>query len=263
MVVKGVAHVHSTYSFDGKLSIRELADFFRERDINVVLMSEHVEGLDPEQVRAFISDCQSHSSGGLLLVPGIEIDALNALFFGVQPVGPWTSVEHLAQDLVRAGALAAVSHPVKVKNGIPKVTASFVEAVEVWNSRHDGKLVMDSRMVRFWLDLRNSLGRPLVPLCGIDFHDRDDFVPLVFELSCDRLDVVEVIAAIRAGSYCIVRSSIKVPLHCQTGELAPLYQLMSILYRGIYSAVYKTHRTARWLGLKPSTELRRALRRIF
>src|SRR5208337_3264907 len=94
--VRGVAHVHSTYSFDGCLNLHDLAGFFQERGIDFVLMSEHVETLDTD-----------------------EIDALNALFFGVQPVNIWTHIEHLAQQLAAGGALVAVSHPVKVKKSVP------------------------------------------------------------------------------------------------------------------------------------------------
>lgn len=261
--VRGVAHVHSTYSFDGCLNLHDLAGFFQERGIDFVLMSEHVETLDTDKINAFISDCKTCSNEKFLLIPGIEIDALNALFFGVQPVNIWAHIEHLAQQLAAGGALVAVSHPVKVKKSVPQITASMVEGVEVWNSRHDGKLAINNRIVRFWLELRKSLGRPLVPLCGIDFHNRDDFVPLVFELTCERLDQAEIMAAIRAGRHRIVHSNKPVPLDFTSGELAPLYRMRSLLYRSVYEAVYGVHRAVRRVGLKAPTGLRRLLRRVF
>jgi len=107
--VRGVAHVHSTYSFDGCLNLHDLAGFFQERGIDFVLMSEHVETLDTDKINAFISDCKTCSNEKFLLIPGIEIDALNALFFGVQPVNIWAHIEHLAQQLAAGGALVAVS----------------------------------------------------------------------------------------------------------------------------------------------------------
>src|ERR1017187_6145167 len=109
--VRGVAHVHSTYSFDGCLNLHELAGFFKERGIDFVLMSEHVETLNPGIIKAYISDCQTCSNEKFLLVPGIEIDALNALFFGVRTVSVWAHMEDLAQQLAVDGALVAVSHP--------------------------------------------------------------------------------------------------------------------------------------------------------
>jgi hypothetical protein len=261
--VRGVAHVHSTHSFDGRLDIKDLAAFFQEHGMHFVLMSEHIERLDPEKIRALISDCETYSSRNFLLIPGIEIDALNALFFSVQPVDSWTDTEDLAQQLAAGGALVAVSHPVKVKKTIPAVTASVIEGVEVWNSRYDGKLAIDTRIVRFWLDLRKSLGRPLVPLCGIDFHSRHDFVSLVFELSCDRLDRDEIMTAIRAGRHRIVRSRKPVPLDFTTGELAPLYWMSSSLYHSITRMIYRVHRGLQRIGLKAPSRLRYLLRRVF
>ena len=263
LTVRGVAHVHSTYSFDGRLTLHELAGFFKERGIDFVLMSEHVETLNPGKIKAFISDCQTFSNEKFLLIPGIEIDALNALFFGVRTVGVWAHMEDLAQQLAVDGALVAVSHPVKIKKSVPPVTASMVEAVEVWNSRHDGKLAIDHRIVRFWLALRKSLGRQLVPLCGIDFHNRHDFVPLVFELTCERLDTTEIMAAIRAGRHRIVHSNKPVPLDFTSGELAPLYRMSSLLYRTLYVVVYGVHRAVGRVGLKAPGGLRRLLRRVF
>jgi hypothetical protein len=261
--IRGVAHVHSTYSFDGTLDLAQLGRFFRERGIDFVLMSEHVETLDPEKIAAFISDCERYSDSGFQLIPGIEIDDLNALFFGIQPVKPWVRVEDLARQLSASGALVAVSHPVKVKGGLPSVTESLAEGVEVWNSRHDGKLAIDGRIIRFWLALRKSLQRPLAPLCGIDFHNRHDFVPLMYEVTCERLAAGDILAAIRAGRHRIVRSGNAVPLNFDSGRLAPRYRLASFLYRSLYAAVYGVHRAVRRAGLKPPSGLRRLLRRAF
>ena len=57
-----------------------------------MLLSEHVETLTPASIRSFISDCRTCSSDNLLMIPGIEIDALNALFYGVQAVDSWQQI---------------------------------------------------------------------------------------------------------------------------------------------------------------------------
>jgi len=241
----------------------DLAAFFRERGANVVLMSEHVETLDPEKLVRIVADCKAYSSDSFLLIPGIEIDALNALFYDVQVVESWKDPEDLAAQFARGGALVAVSHPVKVKNDIPPLTASFVEAVEVWNSRHDGKLAIDRHIVRFWQSLQRRLGRPLVPVCGIDFHKPSDFVPLFFEFTSDRLDRSTVVAALRSGRHKIVRAGRAVPLDFATGRLSPLYRMNSACYRFAYQTVYGIHRAVLRTGIQPSKGLRSLLRRVF
>ena len=260
---RGVAHVHSTYSFDGCLTLEELAAFFTQRGIHFALMSEHVESLDSQKVLSFIADCAAYSTDSFLFIPGIEIDALNGLFYNVQRVDGWGSNEDLARQLVAGGAMAAVSHPVKVKKDIPEVTAGVVEGVEVWNSRHDGKMAPNARMIEFWRSLRQRLDRPLIPLCGIDFHQKHDFVPLVFEVECERLSPEVLMAAIRGRRYRIALSRQTIPLNFSTGRLALSYQVYSKLYGWAYAAIYAVHRATLRAGLQPPKRLKAILRRVF
>jgi len=261
--VRGVAHVHSTYSFDGRLTLRELAVFFTKHRIQFVFMSEHVESLNPEKLARFIADCNECSSNSLLLIPGIEIDDLNALFYGVNEVLSWTDPEDLARQLAAGGSVVAVSHPVKVKEDIPELTRSLVEGVEIWNSRHDGKLAPNEDVIQFWRSLRSRLERPLLPLCGIDFHSQHDFTPLVFELDCAHLDREKVIAAVRAGHYRIVRARKTVPLDFATGKLPFGYHLYSKTYRYTYKAIYAIYHAALRVDCWVPKGLKSRLRRIF
>jgi hypothetical protein len=259
---RGVSHVHSTYSFDGRLGLPELSTFFAQRGIDFVLMSEHVEGLESEKIRSFIADCETYSKNSLL-IPGIEIDALNALFYDVQASTGWRDYEDLARQLAAGGALVIVSHPVKIRRDISSVTKSLVEGVEVWNSRHDGKMALDCRIVSYWRSLRLQLGRNLVPLCGIDFHDTKDFIPLFLEVECQRLDRQNIMAEIRAGHHRIVRSEKTIPLDFAKGQLTVSYHLYSTLYRFVYRVIHAAHRATSRLGVRVPKGLRVLFRRVF
>ena len=57
MSLRGVAHVHSTYSYDGCHRLADLAAFFRAERLDFVLMSEHNRGLTDERVAAFVAEC--------------------------------------------------------------------------------------------------------------------------------------------------------------------------------------------------------------
>lgn len=259
----GVAHVHSTYSFDGSLKIGELATFFCNKGVHVVLLSEHVESLDPEKVSRLATDCARLSTASLLLIPGIEIDDLNALFYDVWDVKPWRDCEDLAKQLADAGALVVVSHPVKVRSELPRITAATVEGVEIWNTRHDGKMAPARSILEFWRNLRQHLNRPLLPLCGIDFHRPHDFTPLMFELDCERLEREVVMQAIRAGQYRIVRKGKPVPINFETGELVLHYRAYAGLYRLTYRAIYAIHRAFKRFGFRVPPRLRSLLRPLF
>jgi hypothetical protein len=259
---RGVSHVHSTYSFDGRLSLAELSTFFAERGIDFVLMSEHVEGLGSEKIRSFIADCETYSRNSLL-IPGIEIDALNALFYDVQGSTGWRDYDDLACQLAAGGAMVIVSHPVKIRRDIPNVTKSLVDGVEVWNSRHDGKMALDCRILSYWRSLRSQLGRKLIPMCGIDFHDTKDFIPLFLEVECQHLDRQNIMAEIRAGHHRIVRSEKTIPLDFATGKPTVSYHLYSTLYRLVYRMMYAAHRATSRLGVRAPKGLRVLFRRVF
>jgi hypothetical protein len=261
--LRGVAHVHSTYSFDGRLTLAELAEFFAKRGIHFVLMSEHMESLDAEKLRSFIADCGTYSGDSFLLIPGIEIDDLNALFYNVQPLTGWRDCRDLAGQLAAGGALVGVSHPVKIRTEIPDITKSLVEGVEIWNSRHDGKMALDGRNVRYWRSLRRRAGRDLAPLCGIDFHDKSDFARLFLEVQCESLDAQCIMAAVRAKRYRITLGEKPIPLDFVTGRLPTGYWVYVALYRLVYKAVYSAHRTITRRRYRVPAWLKSRLRRIF
>jgi hypothetical protein len=260
--LRGVAHVHSTHSFDGRLPLADLASFFQEQRLDFVLLSEHVESLDAPKVASLIAECAALSSPSFLLIPGIEIDALHALFYGVTSITPWESNEDLAAQLAAGGALVAVSHPVKVRQ-LPPFTLAHAEAVEVWNSRHDGKTALDLRIVRFWTDLRARLQRGLIPLCGIDFHSRRDFIPLVMEVSASSFSAPEVVAALKAGRYRISLAGRTVPLDFSTGRRPFGYRAYSTIYRLCYKLVYAAHRATLDAGFRLPSGLKALLRDRF
>ena len=261
--IRGIAHVHSSYSFDGRLTLADLSAFIREHRIDFVLMSEHVESLDPGKLGDFVRECEVRSGDTFLLIPGVEIDDLHALFYGIRPVESWEDNDDLARQFASNGALVVVSHPVKIKQDIPDVTKALAEGVEIWNSRHDGKIALNSRIVRYWRTLQTQLKRGLVPVIGIDFHDKHDFIPLIFEIECPRLDAASVMGAIRGGRYHIARSGERIPLDFATGKVAFKYRLYSVLYRLAYRSVYVIHRIAARSGVRAPRALRFQLRRVF
>jgi hypothetical protein len=263
MPFRGVAHLHSTLSFDGHLPLDRLATFLSDRGVQFALVSEHVETLDAPKVQQLIGECRACSTESFLMIPGIEIDALNALFYGIVGVDAWTDNDDLARQLAASGAMVIVSHPVKVKGPLPKLTASLVEGVEIWNTRYDGKLAIDLSMLQYWRSLERQLRRRLLPVCGIDFHSTRDFASVTFNVDCERLDTGELLNAIRSGRYVIARAGKAIPLDVRRGTLPVRYTLYSRCYRTIFVLAHVLHRGMSRLGLKMPTALKVPLRRLF
>jgi hypothetical protein len=70
--VRVAAHIHSSWSYDAKWSLQDIARAFRRRRYNVVLMSEHDRGFDQQRWVEYQKACMGASAGDILLVPGIE-----------------------------------------------------------------------------------------------------------------------------------------------------------------------------------------------
>jgi hypothetical protein len=156
-----------------------------------------------------------------------------------------------------------VSHPVKIRRRLPAIIERQVEGVEVWNSRHDGKAALHTHILGYWQNLQAELRRELSPVCGIDFHSRSDFVPLVLELDCERLDKGSILAAIREERFHISHAGKRVPLDFASGALSRGYRLYSSAYRAAYHVVYAIHRAALGSGIKLPAGLKVRLRNIF
>jgi hypothetical protein len=263
MAFRGVAHVHSTFSFDGQMPLTGLADFLASQSIAFALLSEHVESLDAGKLKALVEECERLSTETLLLVPGVEIDNLHALFYNVSPVTEWRDETDLARQLAARGSMVVVSHPVKIRRGLPSAIAALFEGVEIWNARYDGKLAADIGPITYWQELQRTMDRHLAPLCGIDLHNRLDFTPLALEVECDHLDARSVLGALRSGQYRIMAFGEALPVDFKTGRLTLRYRVYSGGYHFLHRFVYRLHRTARWLNLDIPKPVKSVARRVF
>src|SRR5947209_1344224 len=111
--MKAVAHLHSSFSFDGKLTLDELRGLMESQGVNVMFMSEHIEELTVAKINEFVDACAASSTEGCLIVPGIEIDELHILIFGIGKIGNYSDALDFAKQRHAEGALIAISHPVK------------------------------------------------------------------------------------------------------------------------------------------------------
>src|SRR5262249_18848712 len=74
-VYRGITHVHSTYSFDGTMSLPEIRTLCQGAGYSFALMSEHIEGMSSDGFAAFLRECRAHSDDAFLFVPGLEFHA--------------------------------------------------------------------------------------------------------------------------------------------------------------------------------------------
>lgn len=173
--IQGTVHCHSTHSFDGQLSYAELREFFMERDLSFACMTEHIEYLDQAKVDAIFDACETHSDDRFLFVPGIEMDYFKIYFLGLDRTAVDFSSHRSQFDSLHPKARMCVfSHPIKARYRYPQWLIERCDAVEVLNTKHDGRHYLRPQSERLLARVRKQ--RPkAVGVAGMDFHGRKHY----------------------------------------------------------------------------------------
>ena len=199
--VRVAAHIHSSWSYDAEWSLADIAQAFRRRRYDAVLMSEHDREFDQQRWTEYQKACAAASTEDILLIPGIEYeDADNVVHMPVwgQDVpflGSGRPPLELLQLAQAEGAVSVLAHPWR-RNAISRYQpewAPLLSAVEIWNRKYDG--VAPHREIKKFADREG-----FAPFVSLDFHTRRQFFPLAMSVSlAERLSPVSLIEAIRGG----------------------------------------------------------------
>jgi processive 1,2-diacylglycerol beta-glucosyltransferase len=186
-------HTHSTYS-DGKLSVRELVDFYGQRSFDAVCVTDHIcdhtsfigqitnfSGmvLTLDEVDEYFETIENEKKRaleryGMILMAGLEFnkDGLtkksSAHLLAVdlkEPIDPGLSITQTIAEIHGQGALAIASHPHEVKTRWGKNTLYFWENIDRYAP------LLDAWEVANRDDLFNPIGLKRLPfVANSDFH---------------------------------------------------------------------------------------------
>src|SRR5512132_472012 len=156
----GILHLHSTYSYDGRHSLGELRAFALRRGYAFVGMTEHVEGLTPRRVAAFVEECRRLSTRACRLLPGLEYSfpaGPHLMAFGLTERLPLpANPAALAARMAACGAAVVLAHPARYPGLASPELAENLQGIEVWNQRYDGRFVPDPRWWALLARLRRA-----------------------------------------------------------------------------------------------------------
>ena len=262
-MIRAVSHVHSTYSFDAKVPLPELAELFRGKGVQAVLMTEHVEPWDVATFNRFVAECRSLSTPDFLLLPGVELEYQNVLAFGVDHVDGWDAVTDLIETFREQGAFLALSHPRKLHPDAPQWAFPVVEGVEVWNRKYDGTRTMRPGSYAL-LERLAEEDRPLVPTAGLDFHRLSDWTDVWMELGAERPVREDVLAALRRGEVRIRAHGEVIPIYDDsTPGARALYQVKSAACTTVLDAAVNAHHGLSKAGISMPHGVKKFVRKLF
>lgn len=235
MKLRGLVHVHSILSYDGRHDVGEIAMHARRSGYAFVAMSEHSDTLTDDTMAAFVEACKRVSSAQCLVIPGIEFtcrDNLHLLGFGVSRYTAERDPAAVARFIRRQGGVAVMAHPVRYAYRLPPDVAVHLHGIEVWNAAYDGRFVPNSETRRLLRRLRGEHGQ-LLAFGGRDLHAIENACGVHLEVSCEALQAEAVVDAMRRGRFSIANGFVRIDAAREGLWLTcHLLDLLWRLYRG-------------------------------
>lgn len=177
-MIAAACHIHSTWSYDGKWTLPELAAEFGRRGYRVLLTTEHDLGFSENRRLEHRAACAAASTDKILVLPGIEYsddaNLVHVLTWGAIPfIGEKIPTTRMLEAVRAANGIAVLAHPSRKamwQKFDPQWT-NLLLGIEVWNRKTDGW----APSAPGWELVRQTKTLPFV---GMDFHDRNQFFPL-------------------------------------------------------------------------------------
>lgn len=200
-IARAAIHVHSEWSYDGRLPLESLPELFAQHGYDVVFMCEHDRGFTVARKEAYDEACAMASAGGALLVPGIEYaDAQDRIHVPVWGRLPFLGEGIPTHDVLRAAAegdaAAVIAHP-RRRDAWRLIEPAWVKlaaGIEIWTRKWDGWAPNP------WA-VEQAARAGVVGVVSLDLHRRDQLFPLAMELELPASPSIDAcVQAIRGGT---------------------------------------------------------------
>jgi predicted metal-dependent phosphoesterase TrpH len=179
-------HVHTCYSYDSSITLKQVVDYSKKRGLDGVAITDHntVEGA---------LKLKTHD---IIVIPGIEISTLNGHLLGLNvtaPIPAKLGIEETILLIHQAGGIAVAPHPTTFYKSPPSRKTSSYDAVEVTNASSFPFAVFTHLNKRF----AANLGLPQTG--GSDSHYAPEIGVAYTIVEADP-EVDEIVGAIKKGT---------------------------------------------------------------
>lgn len=203
--IKGIIHVHSNFSYDGRHSLDELAEYARKREYRFVAMSEHSDTMDAARVVHYVEECRRVSTPECLIIPGIEFTCENNLHLigvGIEDFIDSRDPLKVSQFIQEKGGGAVVAHPVRYDYRVPLELADHLIGIEVWNAGYDGRFLPNDRSLRLLRDFK-ELNESLRAFGGQDLHRINHHAHVQVSMTDISVEKHDIMRAFKEGRFTI------------------------------------------------------------
>lgn len=200
---KGVFHIHSRYSYDGKMALSKIVNLAKSYKFDFMIITEHYEYLDENQLKIIEEKCNYLSSPGFVVIPGIEIcceSKIHLLSVGKVIIYESTSLIENIKKTQECGNLAIIAHPPDdFLKRFPKANR-WVNGLEVWNNKQDSRWSPKLRSLNLLFNSRR-FNKLCFGYAGLDLHSRAQFGSPWIEINLKKLGRNEILASLKKGSF--------------------------------------------------------------
>lgn len=183
MKLKGIFHVHSNFSHDGKNSLDEIVKTCKKKGLDFCVLTDHYEDFNKATFNEYLREIgRINSRKDFFLIPGIEI-SFGDIHIITFPLEDYLNIENkIIIDYLREQSLfTVVAHP--SKNDFEKLgkIIKYVNGFELWSQRADGNYFPTLKFVK--KVKRNNIFLKKIKFFGLDLHDIKDPINNVLEVN--------------------------------------------------------------------------------
>lgn len=264
MRITGIIHAHSTYSYDAKLSLRELRALCIKNGLQFICMTEHTDELTPTHAEDFVRECAELSDATFRFIPGFEVPYRHAhiLMIGMREFfGNYAPNIETLKTWTEKASFVVLAHPVRNDFEVEPELLNHLDALEVWNQQYEGKRVPRVRSLALFEKLKNEK-KDLVATGGVDFHRTEHFGAPLLTLDIPELTESEILTALTRGNFTVSSEYVTFQgVLTNSADLARKIRVQSHLSVGIIILGKWVNATLARLGLKLPKSLKQLIRR--
>ncbi len=207
--INGYLHLHSSHSYDGKLSLVEIKEKCLALGMSFAAMAEHTDGLTADDIQSVVSECRALSDSKFVFIPGFELPYKNChvLLLGATDVGldlPPVEAIKLAKQ---QGVFVVLAHPHRNQYQIDNELLESLDGIEVWNQQYDGKRY--PRIQALEIFEKNSTQKTsLLATAGLDLHRVSHLGNPHIKLEAADLSEKLILDQLKTGNYSMMSKAI-------------------------------------------------------
>jgi len=205
--MEGLFHLHSDYSFDGKLTLEELREECIRRGQRFMVVTEHAEDFDAKKLRRYLEHCRRLTDREFIVVPGLELRMeggreVHVLVVGTEALESRETPQGVMEKALSESGrgLIVLAHPSRNGHYLPAHLERRIHGIEIWNAAYDSRYLPDYAAISLFRSLKRH-NRNLVGIGGLDLHDRAGFRELRLQMRHPCGTEGELLGHLKAGRF--------------------------------------------------------------